>query len=263
MVQSILTILNSQERKVMKIINLAALFCFTIASPAPATSLFEPATQEYIKWLQNINYYSNLDGAGSKGSWGSSFGLGGILTYTPEDNPFLQENLIVDKPGRKVLPRVFISKGFTIPLNIGVSYSAWNNGSITQWGTNASLILIEGKGIPSLSIGLDSTKVFGLDRTSAENSSGSITTSYLFSPRFEIYLKAKKSRMTAKVELGEDTRLLLNEAPESESWKISRYQNTQSLGLIYRFILPFYSLSIERININAEEVAMMKLTLGM
>ena len=52
-------------------------------------------------------------------------------------------------------------------------------------------------------------------------------------------------------------------APESESWKISRYQNTQSLGLIYRFILPFYSLSIERININAEEVAMMKLTLGM
>jgi len=200
---------------------------------------------QVLSSLGSINSYSPLEPAYSHGAIGFSFGLGwqprifDQSVYQNWGDPSEYQDI-----RRATMVTAYLVKGFSWPIDVGVSAGQIPATTIKRIGGHAQWTIFQGFRRPSLAGRLAFSRLSGFQSTELANSQASLVADYSFFRYFTLF---------AGVGMHYHRAAYQNFVP---SWNISQMANStrvvqnwwdqhQSIGLIIRFLPPHFVVTAE------------------
>jgi len=228
----------------------------------------------YVKNLAALNLYSPMEPAGSRGSMGIGLGLGAQSTsQTPYDQLHRSEMGLSEEEPRENLsaPKLFLIKGFFLPVDVGITAAAFENSNIMSAGAHIQMTVYESFKMPALSLRLSHAQMIGLESSSLSSNALDVGASLGLLGYFTIYGGAGFARHSATIKLAADHHndWLLNAAERNNaeanlSVKSEFDDEYQFAGISIRVLPPFISATIEtRTSGESLETVSGKLSVGL
>lgn len=234
----------------------AALLAGALAALAPAAHADEAG--ETLHTLKNLNRHSSLEPAGARGSIGVGAGAGAMqveagATPAYRDVLGLGEG---DEREAALVPRLWLTKGLPIPLDLGFAASKLTRGEgrATQAAGQLQWTVYEDFAMPALSVRYAHARLFGLERTKVRSDAVEALASYGFLRYFTVFGSIGAARHEATVFA----------ADKSEDVSRTWNEPQRTFGMKIMVIPPFVTLGGEaQLAHGRASAAAAKITVGM
>lgn len=204
--------------------------------------------QSFANTLSVINNHSPLEDAGSHGLNGLTLGAGALVNNQMHDEPLFKRNTYEDQaPSTTLIPKIFITKGFGIPLDLGIGFGFAEENRVHQWAGYAQYTLFEAMAWPSVALRSSYSKLSGWKFASSTTWANSIAISYSF-----------LNYVTVVGTVGQlTTRALLNSSQQNEQfyfqlsdgprldYRSQWRENFSSIGVKLKVLPPFGYVMLE------------------
>ncbi len=195
-----------------------------------------PDFRGYIDYIEQINQFTPVEGAGSHGSFGTKVGLGLQITpRAPEIAPesrYLYLNSKSEDQTHNSAPKLGATRGLSIPIDFGLSFGAIDDTNVQQWAAYVQWTAFQLFGYPALGARYAIAKLSGLEFAELTTHSGELIISYGFLRYFNAFTSIKRNFNGA----------VIHEA--NEDIYFNDVVNTTSVGLEITIIPPFTSLAL-------------------
>lgn len=225
--------------------------------------------------LEAINSVPMGESAGSHGTLGLSLGAGASLhTLGGMDSRQWRDLGFEGQEGGKlIMPRIWLTKGLPIPVDVGLSVGA-SQVPILQQGTGyIQWTIFEGLGLPSVAMRLTHNRLFMAQSTNMTTNRGSFAVSWTFFRYITLFGTTSVEQHIGETKLlstGIDDPLALTGgsiddlAPGNDKTTRTWLERTASLGVRLAIFPPFVSITGELIRRgDMVQAAMAKLAIGL
>ncbi|MFW7377865.1 MAG: hypothetical protein ACOH5I_03535 [Oligoflexus sp.] len=216
-----------------------------LGSQVIAQSISEDNQHLILDQLGKINTYSPLEPAFSRGAIGFTFGLGWQPRIFDDANLQQWGNPAEYQDIRQeTMINAYLVKGFSWPINIGVSAGQIPATTIKRLGGHAQWTMFQGFKLPSLAARFAFNRLSGFQATELASSQASLLTDYSFLRYFTIFIGYSLQYHQASYR------------DHIPGWNISRMSQSsqivknwwdqhQIIGINIRFLPPYFQLTVE------------------
>ncbi|MCX6117049.1 MAG: hypothetical protein NT027_05885 [Proteobacteria bacterium] len=228
---------------------------------------------DFKSFIESSNHYSPLEGAGSHGSLGLGIGVGTGFHQSPEHRQLIaeqfQERDQFDKRGNNsfndtyLVPRLFIHKGLSIPIDFGASFAKMPATSASSVASYMQWTVFESFALPAISMRGKYSRLMGLPSTEFQSLGLEGTISYGFFRFFNVYATQGVNKNDLMVRTsGESATALVLDSDQDYS---SKYMSKNTAFGLQLLMLPLYStatLEYRKIDTGRTHSVIGKLSLG-
>jgi hypothetical protein len=214
----------------------------------------ERAAEQWLRFVERLNRYSALEPAGSHGSIGMALGAGAITQERPASALYPAQTMKGDDDDKPyVLPKLWVLKGFPLPIDVGAAFGAAPEDGFTQAGAHVQWTPFEALGMPAVTVRASYAKMFGMEGTSLSSIGLDAVASYGFLRYFTIYGALGAARHSGELTVAPDTPASYaladarggEQAGESRTYRDERIEPYKAIGLRVVAWPPFVALTGE------------------
>jgi len=202
-----------------------------------------------LKYLGQLSRYTAVDGANSYGSMGATIGLGMSDHSHNAKDRFLTDDSQGTDQSKMRLPKFWMIKGLSVPINFGFIGGYDSNTGIYYAGGHIQWSVFEHFQLPSIAIRGDHSEVFGVQETKIQQSSLKLVSSYGFLRYFEIFGSIGQTQNSVSTKINKIQNntpiysFIQNEA--DQEFRFESQGRAQGYGLKVVVLPPFLAMSAE------------------
>lgn len=228
---------------------LAILFVLSAGYEAHGEERLSKGTLDnFLGTLGGMSHATPLEGAGSHGINGLSLGVGSQET-TARPSQLATYTRQSDGGDALTLSKLHLVKGFSWPLDLGLSFGAAEGNRVHQWQGYAQWTIFEKLGLPAVALRAFGSKLTGLRYTEINTAGAQIAVSQSIFRYVTVYGYLGRARHHARTVTPEgdflDPVLFHLYGEDHHSYTRFWYDDVRALGVRALLLPPFFSLSLE------------------